>query len=87
MAGERAKGTVKWFEEAKGFGFITGDAAAKDYFVHFSAIKADSGGFSTLSEGQRVEFTAAAGDDGNLKALDVTILGGAPGGADGEVPK
>ena len=48
-------GLVKWFNESKGFGFITPDNGSKDVFVHFSAIQ--SGGFKTLSEGQKVEFT------------------------------
>ncbi|GJN37860.1 hypothetical protein PR202_gb26855 [Eleusine coracana subsp. coracana] len=74
MAGERAKGTVKMFNESKGFGFITGADDAKDYFVHFSAIKTD--GFSTLYEGQQVEFTAASGDDDKPMALDVAVLSG-----------
>ncbi len=47
-------GTVKWFNEAKGFGFLTNDAGGDDVFVHFSAIVAD--GFKTLPEGQKVSF-------------------------------
>ncbi len=47
-------GTVKWFNEAKGFGFITPDNGGKDVFVHFSAIQAS--GFKTLTEGQKVKF-------------------------------
>jgi cold shock protein len=69
---ERVKGTVKWFDETKGFGFITGDHDAKDYFVHFTAIKTQ--GFKTLSEGQQVEFTPAFGDGGKLIALDVVVI-------------
>lgn len=76
MAADKMKGTVKWFNETKGFGFITGDADVKDYFVHFSSMKTDAGGFSTLSEGQHVEFTAASEDYGKLLALDVTVLTG-----------
>ena len=49
-----ATGTVKWFNEAKGYGFITPDNGSPDVFVHFSAIKAE--GFKTLSEGQQVSF-------------------------------
>ncbi|CAD6232180.1 unnamed protein product [Miscanthus lutarioriparius] len=64
-------------QRREGFGFITGDADAKDYFVHFSSIKTT--GFSALSEGQRVEFTAASGDDGKPLALDVTVLAGDDG--------
>lgn len=47
-------GTVKWFNESKGFGFITPDDGGKDVFVHFSAIQ--SAGFRTLAEGQKVTF-------------------------------
>lgn len=49
-----ATGTVKWFNESKGYGFITPDDGSKDVFVHFSAIKVD--GFKKLSEGQTVTF-------------------------------
>ena len=48
-------GQVKWFNESKGFGFITPTDGSKDVFVHFSAINSD--GFKTLAEGQNVEFT------------------------------
>ena len=54
-------GTVKWFNEAKGFGFIEQESGP-DVFVHFSNIEGD--GFKTLSEGQRVEFTVAEGEKG-----------------------
>lgn len=54
-------GTVKWFNEAKGYGFITPDEG-NDVFVHFSAIQGD--GFKTLAEGQRVEFEVVQGDKG-----------------------
>ena len=47
-------GTVKWFNEGKGFGFITREDGGDDVFVHFSAIQAD--GFKTLAEGQKVQF-------------------------------
>ena len=50
----KIKGSVKWFNESKGFGFITPEDGSKDVFVHFSAIS--SNGFKTLAEGQRVEF-------------------------------
>jgi CspA family cold shock protein len=49
-----AKGTVKWFNDAKGFGFITPDDGSKDLFVHFSAIQAS--GFKTLKEGDKVQY-------------------------------
>jgi len=55
------QGTVKWFNEAKGYGFITTDEG-NDVFVHFSAIQMD--GFKTLNEGQRVEFDVVQGDKG-----------------------
>ena len=55
-------GTVKWFNDAKGFGFITPESGEKDVFVHFSAIQA--GGFKSLAEGQRVSFEVTAGDKG-----------------------
>ena len=57
-----ATGTVKWFNESKGFGFITQDEGGADVFVHFSAIQAD--GFKTLAEGQQVSFTVAQGPKG-----------------------
>jgi cold shock CspA family protein len=55
-------GTVKWFNDAKGFGFITTQSGEKDVFVHFSSIQA--GGFKSLAEGQRVSFDITAGDKG-----------------------
>jgi CspA family cold shock protein len=55
------QGTVKWFNEAKGYGFITTDEG-NDVFVHFSAIQME--GFKTLNEGQRVEFDVVQGEKG-----------------------
>ncbi|EOG1983510.1 cold shock domain-containing protein [Proteus mirabilis] len=55
-------GTVKWFDEGKGFGFITPADGNKDVFVHFSAIQSDS--FKTLAEGQQVSFTMENGMKG-----------------------
>ena len=55
-------GTVKWFNESKGFGFISPEGGGKDVFVHFSAIKAD--GFRTLAEGQAVSFDVEDGPKG-----------------------
>jgi CspA family cold shock protein len=57
-----AQGTVKWFNDSKGFGFITQDDGSKDCFVHHSAIQGD--GFKTLNEGDRVEFEIVQGDKG-----------------------
>jgi CspA family cold shock protein len=57
-----AQGTVKWFNESKGFGFITPEGGGKDLFAHFSEIQ--SAGFKTLQEGQRVEFTVSQGAKG-----------------------
>ncbi|HXU53148.1 MAG TPA: cold-shock protein [Casimicrobiaceae bacterium] len=57
-----ATGTVKWFNEAKGFGFITPEDGSADLFAHFSAIQ--SQGFKTLKEGDRVEFDAGKGPKG-----------------------
>ncbi len=56
------KGTVKWFNDAKGFGFITPDDGSKDVFVHHSAVQ--SGGYKSLSEGQKVTFTLEQGEKG-----------------------
>lgn len=55
-------GTVKWFNDAKGFGFITPENGEKDVFVHFSSIQA--GGFKSLAEGQRVNFEVTDGPKG-----------------------
>jgi CspA family cold shock protein len=66
-----AKGRVKWFNEKKGFGFISKDDG-DDVFVHFSAIKRD--GFKSLDEGDEVEFEVSQGPKG-LQATDVVVLG------------
>ncbi len=57
-----ATGTVKWFSEAKGFGFITPDVGGEVLFAHFSAIQ--SNGFKTLKEGQKVSFEVSQGPKG-----------------------
>ena len=58
---DTVSGTVKWFNESKGYGFISQDTGP-DVFAHFSAIQ--SSGFRTLQEGQRVEFTVTEGEKG-----------------------
>ena len=58
----RTLGTVKWFNDAKGFGFITPENGDKDCFVHHTAIKAE--GFCSLAEGDRVEFDIVQGAKG-----------------------
>jgi len=66
-----AKGTVKWFNEAKGFGFISQEGG-EDVFVHFSAIQGN--GFKTLAEGEAVEFDVTQGQKG-LQAANVHKAG------------
>ena len=66
-----AKGRVKWFNEKKGFGFISEDDG-NDVFVHFSAIKRD--GFKSLDEGDEVEFEVSQGPKG-LQATNVVVMG------------
>ncbi len=58
----RTTGRVKWFNESKGFGFITPEDGSKDCFVHYSAIQGN--GFRTLNEGERVEFDVVQGQKG-----------------------
>ena len=58
----RVTGTVKWFNDAKGFGFITPEGEGKDCFVHHSAIQAQ--GFKSLAQGERVEFDIVDGQKG-----------------------
>lgn len=67
---DRETGTVKWFNNNKGFGFITREGGS-DIFVHYSAIRGD--GFRSLREEQRVEFTVTDGDKGP-QAQDVVVL-------------
>ena len=66
---DQVVGTVKWFNDEKGFGFI--EASGKDYFVHFSAILSD--GFKTLAEGAAVLFKPGQGKKG-LQAEDVEVV-------------
>jgi cold shock protein len=64
-------GTVKWFNDAKGYGFIQPDESGKDVFVHHSAIAGD--GFKSLAEGAKVEFETAQGEKGP-EAKNVTTI-------------
>jgi len=66
-----ATGTVKWFSDEKGFGFITPDDGSKDLFVHHSAIV--GGGFRSLAEGAKVSYEAEAGEKGP-RAVDVQLV-------------
>ena len=68
---EREQGTVKWFNDAKGYGFIAREQG-EDVFVHFRAIRGD--GYRTLDQGQRVEFEVTQSEKG-LQANDVAALG------------
>lgn len=67
-------GTVKWFNESKGYGFISNDEGGDDVFVHFSAILVD--GFKTLSEGQKVEYETEQDpkNSAKLRAINVGPL-------------
>lgn len=66
-----AQGTVKWFSDAKGFGFITPTDGSKDLFAHFSEIQA--GGYKSLTEGQTVEFVVKQGPKGP-QAAEIRIV-------------
>ncbi len=67
---ERVNGTVKWFNSAKGFGFIAPADGSKDLFVHFSAIQDAGDGYRSLNEGDHVEFNVEQGQKG-LQATNV----------------
>ncbi|WP_085646913.1 MULTISPECIES: cold-shock protein [unclassified Pseudomonas] len=67
---ERQSGTCKWFNDEKGFGFITPEKSGPDLFVHFRAIQGN--GFKSLKEGQKVTFVAIQGQEG-LQADEVII--------------
>ncbi len=66
-----AQGTVKWFNEEKGYGFIAVEDGSKDVFVHYSEIQSE--GFKTLRENERVEFDVVAGQKGP-QAANVRII-------------
>jgi CspA family cold shock protein len=70
---ERISGSVKWFSNERGYGFVTvdGDASAKEYFVHYSYVKMN--GYKTLRAGQKVDFILTDTDRG-VQAQDVEIL-------------
>ena len=68
-----ATGVVKWFNDSKGYGFITPDEGSKDLFVHFSNISGD--GFKSLSEGARVEFDEREGQKGPEATNVVPVAG------------
>ena len=67
-----ATGTVKWFNDAKGFGFITPDEGGEDLFAHFSGINMP--GFKTLAEGQKVSFEVTAGNKGKQQASNIQAV-------------
>jgi len=68
-----ATGTVKWFNDAKGYGFITPEDGGKDLFVHHSNIAGE--GFKSLAENDKVEFESREGEKGP-EATNVTVVGG-----------
>lgn len=70
---ERKTGTVKWFSDKKGYGFIVPEDGGEDLFVHYSEIEGD-GGFRTLEEEDRVEFTVGHTDKGP-NAQEVVVVG------------
>lgn len=69
------KGSVKWFSNKKGYGFVTAEGSGKDVFIHHSGIRGE--GFKTLEEGDQVEFEVAQGPKGEL-AVNLVKVAGAP---------
>ena len=69
----RSTGVVKWFNDSKGYGFITRNDGEKDLFVHYSAIKGD--GYKSLNEGEQVEFEVVDGDKGPAAANVIRLEG------------
>ncbi|HEY9080634.1 cold-shock protein [Magnetovibrio sp.] len=67
-----AKGTVKWFDATKGFGFIEPEDGSKDAFVHITAV--ERAGLSGLRDGQKVEFDLTAGKNGKMAADNIVAL-------------
>ena len=68
-----ATGTVKWFNPAKGYGFIQPEDGSRDVFVHISAV--ERAGLGTLNEGQKVSFELMSGRDGKTSAEDLAVAG------------
>ncbi len=66
------KGTVKWFNAVKGYGFIVPDDGSKDAFVHISAV--ESAGLSSLSEGQKVSYELQPGQNGKSSAENLSVI-------------
>ena len=67
------KGTVKWFDEHRGYGFIQPEDGSKDAFIHISAV--EQAGLRTLREGQKVSYEIATGKNGKLTASDLAVTG------------
>ena len=72
VAQQVESGTVKWFNEGKGFGFIVRDSDGADVFVHISAVEAS--GLTTLNDGDKVLFAIEQGRDGRQAAMDIVVL-------------
>jgi len=68
-----AKGTVKWFDSKKGYGFIVPEDGAEDAFVHISVL--ERAGLAGLTEGQKVEFDLARGRNGKMAAQNIRVVG------------